>query len=90
MKTYKNLILGGANLSIFTYIGSLYILEQNNLLTTIENYYTTSFTSILILLLNLEYTIDEIFKLYNDIWKQLNTLYIILIFLYVIITFANI
>ena len=67
MKTYKNLILGGANLSIFTYIGSLYILEQNNLLTTIENYYTTSFTSILILLLNLEYTIDEIFKLYNDI-----------------------
>lgn len=67
MLEYNNLIISGTHISIITYIGALYILEQNDILYKFKNYYSTSFSSILILVLILGYNINEILEIYNNI-----------------------
>lgn len=64
---YNNLVISGTNISIIVYIGALEILEQQNILEKIENYYSTSFSGILILLLILGYKVDEILEIYRRV-----------------------
>lgn len=72
MLKYNNLIISGTHISIITYIGALHILEQNNILDNFKNYYSTSFSSILILLLILGYNVNEILEIYNNIvWNDI-------------------
>jgi len=69
---YNNLVLAGTFISIITFIGALKELENINILQKIQNYYSTSLSSILILLLVLDYTIDEILEIYKTIkWIEL-------------------
>jgi len=67
MINYNNLVISGTNISIVFYIGALYILEQRDILKKFKNYYSTSFSGILILLLILGYKVKEILEIYKKI-----------------------
>ena len=55
-------------ISIITYIGAINIIEKKY---NIENYYGSTLSSVLCLLLVLEYTSDEILKIFKDIkWNE--------------------
>ena len=65
----KNLVLSGTHLSIITYIGTINIIEQY---FNIKNYYACALSSVLALLLVLNYSSQEILQIYKDIkWDEI-------------------
>jgi predicted acylesterase/phospholipase RssA len=56
----KNLVISSGGIIIYSYIGSLKYLNENNILKDIKSYYGISAGSILCTMLALDYTIDEI------------------------------
>ncbi len=64
---YENLVISGSYISTIIYIGALSILESKNILYTIKNYLGSSFSCIILLLLNLNYTVDEIVIIYKNL-----------------------
>lgn len=70
----ENLIIGSGSLNGFYYIGILKHLIENNKIQNIKNYYGCSIGSILVLLLSIGYTIEEIeeITLNIDFTKFLN------------------
>ena len=56
----KNLVISAGGIIIYSYIGSLKYLNENNTLKDIKSYYGISAGAILCTMLALDYTIDEI------------------------------
>lgn len=56
----KNLIISQGGNYIYTFVGTLYVLNEKNMLNNIKNYYGVSAGSILCVMLALKYKIDEI------------------------------
>ncbi len=64
---YENLVISGSYISTIIYIGALSVLEKKNILHNIKNYLGTSFSGIILLLLNLNYTVSEIVMIYKNL-----------------------
>jgi NTE family protein len=62
----KCLILGGGGTTGFVYLGLIKCLQEKGFLDTIDKYYGVSAGSIIVLLLNLGYTYDELLTILLD------------------------
>jgi NTE family protein len=60
----KNLIISSGGVILYSFIGSLKYLNENNILKDIKSYYGVSAGSILCAMLALDYTFDEIYNFF--------------------------
>ena len=69
---FKNLVLEGNGMAGLAYIGALKVLEENNLVDGIEKFAGTSSGAIMVSLISIGYTADQIYNICKDIdWKNM-------------------
>ena len=59
---FKNLIFCGGGIKLYTFIGAIKVLEENDILSNITTYIGTSIGGLISALLNINYTHSELYK----------------------------